>query len=405
MEINRTILVVDDEQETLRGYEAFLSGGGAAGQDARKSSRRKPGGEVSQPVGAAAHKKNKLLVASSGEQAVELVRNELAAGGRVAAGFFDVKLGAGMDGLSTIQAVRAIDGDIHCVIVTAYHDRTVDEIAALFGEEFSDHWDYLNKPFTQGEIVQKARQMLSAWNHKRLIETMNTQLVRSERMAAIGQVARGVGHEFGNILLRIMGKTDLAMMEKDPLRVQEHLKIIMQATERASAIVRNLQSVSRTAKTGREFSAVSLTQPADEALSLINHELVKASVRIDKEYKTQKTVKLDEGSFGQVFLNLFINALHAMRGGGTLRIVIEEAKSVDGRDGVAARVIDTGTGIAADVLPRIFEYAFSTKGDSGSGLGLAISREIVENHGGSITVKTEAGRGTEFCVWLPAQEK
>jgi two-component system, NtrC family, sensor kinase len=269
----------------------------------------------------------------------------------------------------------------------------VEEMGALFGPEFKDQWDYLNKPFTQGEIVQKARQMLAAWNRKREVEALHAQLVRSERLAGVGQVARGVGHEFGNILLRIIGKTDLALMEKDVAKVHAHLAVVMTAAERAGVIVRNLQSFS---KTEPHFQFAPLTQPIEEALSLVSHELVKCSVKLEKDFAAKQPLRIDVGGLGQVFLNLFINATHAMPKGGTLSVSLRDA---DG--GVVARVADTGTGIPEDVLPRIFEFAFTTKGDRGSGLGLSISREIVEAHGGRITVATEPGKGTEFQVWIP----
>ena len=90
--------------------------------------------------------------------------------------------------------------------------------------------------------------------------------------------------------------------------------------------------------------------------------------------------------------------------GGHLTVTVEEAIGPEPggtQKGVAARVADTGTGIPPEVLPRIFDFAYTTKGDRGSGLGLSVSREIVEAHGGKILVKTEVGKGTEFTVWLP----
>jgi signal transduction histidine kinase len=398
LEENRTLLIVDDEPETLKGYAEFLAPRVAP---ARKSSRSR---SIDSSDGAAASpstEKYNLLLAKTGEEALALVQEEMKQGRRVAAGFFDVKLGAGMDGLATIAAIQALDKDLFCVVVTAYHDRTVDEINQLFGEEFKDQWDYLNKPFTQGEIVQKARQMVSSWNRRRQIEIMNQQLVRSERLAAVGQVARGVGHEFGNILLRIMGKTDLALMEKDVVKVHAHLQVVMTAAERAGAIVRNLQSFS---KAEPNFQSASLQAPLDESLTLVNHELVKTSVKVEKKYSKLPPVRIDSGAISQVFLNLFINATHAMPKGGVLTITLEEAQGPAAggtKKGVAARVADTGTGIPSDVLPRIFDFAYTTKGDRGSGLGLSVSREIIEAHGGKILVKTELGKGTEFTVWLP----
>jgi signal transduction histidine kinase len=396
MESNTTILIVDDEPETLKGYAEFLTPAPQAA--ARKTSRGgSDAASEASPSGALSEKYN-LLLAPSGEKAVELVKAEMAAGRRVAAGFFDVKLEGGMDGLATIQAIKAMDKDLRCVVVTAYQDRSVEEIHRLFGEEFKDHWDYLNKPFTQGEIVQKARQMVGAWNREHQLQLMNQQLVRSERLAGVGQVARGVGHEFGNILLRIVGKTDLALMETDVDKIKDHLKVVMTAAERASVIVRNLQSFSRTEP---HLQVSPVNAPMEEALSLINHELTKNSVELEKDFKPVHAVKIDPGAIGQVFLNLLINATHAMPKGGKVKVTIENADSPDKKPGVAIRVKDTGTGIPPEVLPRIFDFAYTTKGDRGSGLGLSVSKEIVEAHGGQILVKTEVGKGTEFTVWIP----
>lgn len=398
MEENRTVLIVDDESETLKGYESFLAQSASGAQ--RKSSRRASSDAPS--PSASPTESYRLLLAKSGEEAVAAVKAEMEAGGRVAAGFFDVKLEGGMDGLQTIQAIKKLDKDLRCVVVTAYQDRSVEEIHQLFGEEFKDHWDYLNKPFTQGEIVQKARQMVSAWNKQVKLELLNTQLVKSERLAGIGQVARGVGHEFGNILLRVIGKIDLALMEDDVAKIRAHLEVAMKAVERAGVIVRNLQSFS---KSQPNLAKAELTQPIEEALSLVAHEFVKYSVKLTKNFKCKETIRIDSGALAQVFLNLFINATHAMPSGGTLSITVEDAPGPNAQPGVVARVADSGAGIAPGVLPKIFDFAFTTKGDGGSGLGLSISKEIVEAHGGQITVKTEQGKGTEFSVWLPKQGK
>ena len=131
MEDNRSILIVDDEQETLKGYRDFLTP--SEPQITRKSSRKLYG---TGPTESSSLEKYNLLLAESGEEALKLVETELKQGRRIAAGFFDVKLGTGMDGLATIHAIKAMDKDIHCVVVTAYHDRSVEEINQLFGEEF-----------------------------------------------------------------------------------------------------------------------------------------------------------------------------------------------------------------------------------------------------------------------------
>jgi signal transduction histidine kinase len=390
VEDNRSLLIVDDEPETLKGYSEFLS---PSLQGTVKRSSR----SAASPDAPVSKDSFRLLLAKSGEEAVEIFKAEKAAGRRVAAGFFDVKLGAGMDGLATIQAIKAIDPEIFCVIVTAYHDRTVDEINELFGEDFKDHWDYLNKPFTRGEIVQKARQMTAAWNRKQKLDAVTQQLIRSERLAAIGQVARGIGHEFGNILMRIMGKSDLALGEKDVTKIHEHLQVVLKASERAGVIVRNLQSFS---KAEPSFQVAEVSVPLEEAISLLNHEFVKHSVKLVKNIQQVGVSRIDVGGLAQVFLNLMINAVHAMPQGGELKVSVQPLAQ-EGTPGIEIRVADSGVGIPPDVLPRIFEFAFSTKGDQGSGIGLSVSREIVEGHGGRISLKSEPGKGTEFAIWIP----
>jgi signal transduction histidine kinase len=388
---NRTLLIVDDEPETLKGYVEILSP--KAQTAARKSSRLK-----AEEAPAASNETFNLILAETGEQAIDLMKKELQAGRRIAAGFFDVKLGQGLDGLETIRTIKELDRDIYCAVVTAYHDRSVDEINDIFGDDFKEQWDYLNKPFTQGEILQKARQMIAAWNRHRLLASMNQLLMRSERMAGIGQVARGIGHEFGNILMRIMGKADIALMETDPAKMKEHLEVILKASERAKNIVRNLQSLS---KSEPHFENAEINKPIQEALSLFSHDLVKVSVKLEQSLQAVPKTRIDTGGLAQVFLNLFINAAHAMPQGGILKVETLTAKNEEGVLGVVAKVSDSGVGIEPAILPKIFDFAFSTKGSSGSGLGLAISQEIIVAHQGKISVKSELGKGTEFQIWIP----
>lgn len=389
---NSTILIVDDEPEAIKGYEQFLNPDSHKANQ-RKSSRSKSSSSTVTPSGG--EDEFRLLTATSGVEALKLFLEETKKGNKIAAGFFDVKLGAGIDGLEVIRQIKEVDHDMLCVVVTAYQDRSVDDIGKFFGEAFRDRWDFLSKPFTQGEIIQKARQMVSSWNRKKQLEATQSQLVASERLAAVGQIARGVGHEFGNILLRILGKADLALGETDVTKIKAHLEVVVKAAERAGSIVKNLQTFS---KTEPKLIQGSIHQPIEEALSLVNHELVKHSVKAEKSLKATKEISLDLGAMGQVFLNLMINALHAMPKSGKLILSTE-----DTHDGILTKIQDSGAGIPSDVLPRIFEFGFSTKGEQGSGVGLYITKEIIESHRGKISVKSQIGSGTTFEIWLPGK--
>ncbi|HCM39671.1 MAG: hypothetical protein A2070_06650 [Bdellovibrionales bacterium GWC1_52_8] len=394
---NNRILVVDDEKDIVQAYVDFLAPKEIS--PARRSSRV-PGG-AAEP---ALLQTCEVLTATSGEAALAFFKAEYAAGRRIAGGFFDVKMDGGMDGLQTIREIWKIDRDMHCTVVTAYHDRSVDDIDRLFGPDFKDQWDYLNKPFTLAEITQKARQMMAAWNRMRSLESAHAQLVFSERMAAIGQVARGISHEFGNLLQAIMGKADLALQDQDPGKIKERLNHIIHAVDRASFIVRNLQSFSKSTATR---SAVDLGKAIKDTLSLVNHELIKHSIRVVDQCTVCGPVQANAAELEQVILNLVINAIHAMPAGGTIEIGCKELPTTNPADSVPtvmAWVKDSGTGISPEVLPRIFEYAFTTKGDKGSGLGLSISREIVEKHEGKMSVRTEVGKGTAFILEFRRQQ-
>lgn len=394
MSWNQTILIVEDEKDLLESYRDFLQS--VSDSDTAKKSSR--GGGTTSPSAAMGgpsdtNYKFETILASSADQALDLVRAHYAAGKRIAAGFFDVKLGGQMDGLELLREIWKIDIGLHASIVTAYHDRSIDDMDQFFGAKVKDQWDYLNKPFTRAEIIQKARQMVASWNRKRELEATQAQLVQAERMAAVGQVARGVGHEFGNILQAIVGKADLGLIENDIGKIHEKLKLILSAAERAAHIIRNLQFFS---KTSSSQVSVELAHLMEAPLSLVDHDLRKHSVEVVKHLDPSVKIQARASEIEQVFMNLYINAMHAMPQGGKIEISCR----LDGRFAVA-EVKDHGTGIPADVVGRIFDFAFTTKGEKGSGLGLSISKGIVENHLGMIEVETALGIGTTFRIRLP----
>lgn len=229
------------------------------------------------------------------------------------------------------------------------------------------------------------------------LKATQMQLVQSERMAAIGQIARSIGHEFGNILMAIMGNVDLATAAKDPGKIQGNLDTILRAAERASLIVRNLQSFSKTEQRKDRTEPATMIRAT---LTLLQHELKKNSVIPEEKCEPCSPVLVTAAEIEQVLMNLIINAMHAMPKGGVVEVGCR-----NGEDGkVVLWVKDSGTGIPPEVLPRIFEYAFTTKGNKGSGLGLAISKQIVESHEGTINVQTEPGKGTIFEITLPAMK-
>ena len=173
--MNRTILVVDDEEVVRQTYAEVLSQKNASAA-AGIGLRHRPGGGEGQASGA--EEGYRLLLAESGAEALEIVKSEIAAGRRIAAGFFDMRM-PGMDGMETIRRVLALDPEVFCAVVTAFSDRSVDQLSTLFASQ--DQWLYFNKPFTHAELQQAANNLISAWNRKRQLEATMAKIEESQK--------------------------------------------------------------------------------------------------------------------------------------------------------------------------------------------------------------------------------
>ncbi|MGK5084821.1 ATP-binding protein [Bdellovibrionota bacterium FG-1] len=337
-----------------------------------------------------------LLLSHSEGNARVLIRNEFEQKRPVIGVFYVIRPENQKQSLKFVQVMHSAYPDIFFVLLTSDSTWSVDGIDKILGSALRVQWDFLPIPSRGDFLAQKVRQIAAIWNQKCQSDQKTDRLVRSERLAAVGQVSRGIGHEFGNLLLRIIGKTDLALLERDVAKIHDHLGVAMAAAEKAGMLVRNLQSFSRNTPV---FQLGSVVQTLDEALLLLRHEFLKYSVTIEKKYVSVSPLRFDAASLSQVFLNLLLNAIQAMVKGGVLTITVRPAlRTVSG---VEVIIADTGVGIAPESLARVFDFAFTTKGDRGSGLGLSISREIVEAHGGQVSIATEVGKGTQLTVWLP----
>lgn len=400
---NNRILILDDEPALLDAYGLILAPD-ARPQPIVRSSRSAAASALAPVTQPSVYQVTK---AQTGESALQLIETAVKSGQPFACGFFDVKLGTGIDGIETIRRAREIDPNLLVVIVSAYQDRAVEEIARIFGEDFSDKWDFLTKPFSRNEILQKANHLVADWDRRRKlelylerIEKQTEQLIRTERLAAVGTLARGVGHEFGNILTRILGMSEVALLKKDPKEMEGALKTVVQAAERAGVIVRNINGLVRI-ETERE--ATDIHGPIREALALVEHEMKNAGVRVQEEFSLSlPPVRCNRVEIGQVFLNLIINALHAMEGKPNSVLTV---RTLSEGGGIRVEIQDTGAGIQPEHMGKLFEPLFTTKGDRGTGIGLNVSRKIVTNHSGNISVQSKVGVGTTFRIDLPADPK
>jgi signal transduction histidine kinase/ligand-binding sensor domain-containing protein/CheY-like chemotaxis protein len=244
------------------------------------------------------------------------------------------------------------------------------------------------------------------------LQTTRERLAHAEKMAAVGTLAAGVGHEINNPLAFIISNLHYAAEEVHDAGeragkegawaedVEQALREALQGADRVRRIVQDLKAFSRVQP--QEPQRVDLQAVLELALSLADVEL-RHRAQVVKDYSPKLTVLGDETRLGQVFLNLMVNAAQAIPEGRTNsnEIRITTRKNEQGQAVIA--VSDTGTGISPDVLPRIFEPFFTTKPvGMGTGLGLSICHSYVQAMGGDIRVRSELGRGTTFEVVLPA---
>ncbi|HTL69447.1 MAG TPA: PAS domain S-box protein [Lacunisphaera sp.] len=242
---------------------------------------------------------------------------------------------------------------------------------------------------------------------------LQEQFMRAQRLESVGMLAAGIAHDLNNVLAPVlMAATMLRKDSTDP-REQRLLDTVEKSAERGAGLVRQILGFAH--GLGGEPRLMQAKHVLRDIAEMIEATFPK-SIRLETEIPSDLwPITANPTQIHQVLLNLCVNARDAMPDGGSLtlraaNIILDEnaSRAIEGtRPGSWIRidVIDTGAGIPADVLPRIWEPFFTTKrATQGTGLGLATVRGIIATHGGGITVDTKVGRGTCFQVYLPADE-
>jgi PAS domain S-box-containing protein len=225
---------------------------------------------------------------------------------------------------------------------------------------------------------------------------LQEQLQRTDRVAAAGELAAGLAHEVNNALAAILGQVELSRDADDVATLQQSLTLVETQGRRIGEIVQQLLGFARPQPPER--SAVDLHSLVRDTLALMAHDLNRSGIRSEIHCAADVPPVLADGKqIQQVLVNLFTNALQAIQPGvGSLVVSIRP-----GPGAVSLEVQDSGSGIAAEHVPRVFDPFFSTKA-TGTGLGLSVSYAIVRAHSGDLTVRSELGVGTTFTVQLPA---
>ncbi len=400
--------------------------------------------------------------AYGGQEGLKLLEVAMAEHRPYALAFVDMRMPQGWDGAQTIEELWKVDPNLQVVVCTAYSDYSWEEL--LFRLHAHDRLLILKKPFDNIEVQQMANTLAAKWDMARraslqtshlehLVEQrtlaltqagqalqleiderkqLESQLVQSEKLASLGQLAAGVAHEINNPVgfissnLGTLGGYFNQLQEMlDAYRQAEtalggdHFEALRQRLDldflkedipsllresrdgigRVAQIVKDLKDFSRV-DNDQTWQWANLQQGIDSTLNIVASEL-KYKADVIKHYTPLPDIECLASQLNQVVMNLVINAAQAM---GPERGTITISNGVEGEN-IWLEVTDNGCGIAPDSVQKIFDPFFTTKPvGEGTGLGLSLSYGIVKKHRGAITVSSELGKGTTFRVVLPIRQ-
>lgn len=374
-----TILVIDDEEGTRAALEMIL-----------KDSYR-------------------ILKASSGAEGIGCLQKQ-----PVDLVITDIHI-PDLSGIEVLRQVKQFDPSLEVVMVTGFANLSTAKTALRLGA-----LDYINKPFDAGHIREIAREGLEKrrkakevleqlQNLQKQKEEMEGHLIKSERLINAGQLTCGVIHEMNNPLTIIQGYVEILLKKlnkngnltpKENQEYQSYLATVEKQVQQCKDIAMGFLGFVRESKVERHLVQLNLMLAELANLFRMQQMTHRIPITIHADPELPE-ISVHVGLIRQVFMNLMVNAVHAMPQGGTLDLFTKVVE-----DGVEIKIRDTGTGIAPENLKKIFQTLFTTKeGGKGSGLGLAITKQIVERHYGRISVESELGKGTTFTLFLPKQPK
>lgn len=251
-----------------------------------------------------------------------------------------------------------------------------------------------------GEVARRTQDLSQALADLR---SAQHQLVRQEKLAAMGQLTAGVAHEINNPVAVIQGNLDILIDVLGPQGcepVRDEIRLIREQIHRIRMIVAKLLQFSRPTEYVGYLEPIALDALVQDGLLLVGHLLRRTSIAITQQLDSSRLVVGNKGELQQVLINLLVNAIQAMPEGGVLTLSSEDWDEAGMPIGVRLSVSDTGPGIPPAHLDKLFQPFFTADKADGNGLGLWVSQGIVERYGGNLTAANRPEGGSCFTVWL-----
>ena len=355
-----------------------------------------------------------IFTASSGKSGLDIIKDN-----KIKLVISDYRMPE-MDGVEFLENIFKTSPEIVRIIMTGYADVSVAisainrgyvykfiakpwdgevlETIVKGGLEYYDGYFERRELYTElikkNDILEEINKSLEA-----KVDERTNQLLYSERMASLGQIACQIGHEINNILSLLMGRLQLADDRKDDSKyIESTLHQFSKLVNRLGIHTKNLLSIGKPIPP--DFREIALNDVLDNTISNLLESGVLKYYKIVKEYSDGlPNIYGDSNQIDQIFTNILINAHHAMDKNGELNIAL---KMSDDEKFIEVHVKDTGKGISKENINRIFEPFFTTKKKGeGTGLGLPVVKKIIETHKGYINVKSELNKGTTMIVGFP----